>query len=271
MFSLFFSFVFTYSPRLDLKKNTFLILPRTIFSWNTNTRKTLVFFHWPASMAKVRDEVNFWCVLLLFLFFLPFFFSFLMVAVTFLVQQWTEHRSAITDHRSAILENHCSVFGYRSAISENHCSVFGYRSPIRPKWHRSQNINRSAILPIPIPIHKRGQPAFSKILRDAAWPILSTSNPQTGQRCASPCSLWRKSRNVEVSCKRTIQQSLTPFMSKGKTISLISFRLLVSHIARKTCFRRWLKWSNHWNPISTSLCALLWWTTWTTWLPPAER
>ena len=145
MFSLFFSFVFTYSPRPDLKKNTFLILPRTIFSWNTNakdTRKTLVFLHWPASMAKVRDEVNFWCVFLLFLFFFHFVFVFDGCSH---ISCSAVNRTPISDHRSAILENHCSVFGYRSAISENHCSVFGYRSPIRPKWHRSPIITDSPI------------------------------------------------------------------------------------------------------------------------------
>ena len=143
MFSLFFSFVFTYSPRPDLKKNTFLILPRTIFSWNTNTRKTLVFFHWPASMAKVRDEVNFWCVLLLFLFFLPFFFSFLMVAVTFLVQQWTEHRSAITDQRSSKITVRCSVTDQRSAKITVRCSVTDHRSVQNGTDHRSLTDQRS--------------------------------------------------------------------------------------------------------------------------------
>ena len=112
------------------KKNTFLILPRTFFSWITNaedTRKTSVFLHRPA--GRRRSGMT-WTVGVCF-------FLFLLFSFFFFVFDGCGHIS-------------CSAVN-RSPISENHCSVFGYRSPIRPKWHRSPIINRSAILPIPIP------------------------------------------------------------------------------------------------------------------------
>ena len=122
-------FVFTCSPQAWVSIRTFFLL-RTFFLCTSNAKapRKNAFFFTDQPVAKSRHADN--CLFKGFDFgIVPFLFSFLSFVLYFL------DRSPLTGQRSSVMP----------------LSVFGYRSPKRPILDRSPIINRSAILPIPIP------------------------------------------------------------------------------------------------------------------------